>query len=496
MRKPLLGLVFLWISSYLQAQVGIGTATPHSSAQLEIVSSNKGLLIPRMSQAERMAISSPAQGLLVYQTDATPGYYYYSGTLWLMLLGANNGWNLTGNAGTTSAHFVGTTDGQPLIFKSGNNVVGKLTPGGQSTAIGFLALKSITSGTENAAFGTGALEYNTSGNANTAVGDDALKMNGLASYNTALGANALYTNALGLNNVAVGYQTLFLNSSASHNTGLGSQALYQTQKEGNTGVGSAALYSNTNGTNNTAVGFNALFSNQTRGFNTAVGSSALVSNTIGEYSTALGAEALINNVSGSNNTALGAKANVATGNLTNATAIGYGAIVDASNKIQVGNSAVATIGGVVSWSTLSDGRFKDDIKEDVPGLAFIKSLRPVTYKLNRHRLGAHYQRNDSITRHSSSLESTTSNKRETGFIAQEVAKAAKAMGYTFSGIDEPTNDSALYGIRYADFVVPLVKAVQEQQAVIDALQQENKTYKDQLKALQERLEKLEAVIHK
>src|SRR5690606_28643855 len=65
------------------AQVGIGVEQPDPSAQLEIVSNGKGVLIPRLSAAQRPA--SPATGLLIYQTDNNPGFYYYSGSAWLRL---------------------------------------------------------------------------------------------------------------------------------------------------------------------------------------------------------------------------------------------------------------------------------------------------------------------------------------------------------------------------------------------------------------------------
>src|SRR5690242_6284904 len=61
---------------------GIGTTTPDASSLLEIKSTSKGILIPRMTQTQRNAITSPATGLLIYQTDKTPGFYYYSGTAW------------------------------------------------------------------------------------------------------------------------------------------------------------------------------------------------------------------------------------------------------------------------------------------------------------------------------------------------------------------------------------------------------------------------------
>jgi hypothetical protein len=58
---------------------GIGTTVPNNSAILEMVSTNKGVLVPRMTQLQRDAIASPATGLLIYQTDIIAGFYYYSG---------------------------------------------------------------------------------------------------------------------------------------------------------------------------------------------------------------------------------------------------------------------------------------------------------------------------------------------------------------------------------------------------------------------------------
>ncbi len=70
------------------AQVAIGTASPASSSLLHLESNSKGLLIPRMLSAQRTAISSPSNGLLIYQTDgAFPGFYYYDDTIteWQLL---------------------------------------------------------------------------------------------------------------------------------------------------------------------------------------------------------------------------------------------------------------------------------------------------------------------------------------------------------------------------------------------------------------------------
>ncbi len=78
-------LVAMFIVGNIQAQqnVGIGTTTPHASAALEISSNNKGVLIPRISFANRPAAA--AAGLLIYQTDIDSGFYYYNGSAWKYL---------------------------------------------------------------------------------------------------------------------------------------------------------------------------------------------------------------------------------------------------------------------------------------------------------------------------------------------------------------------------------------------------------------------------
>lgn len=78
--KTIVLAFFLLSSTCLMAQVGVGTTTPDASAQMDITSTNKGFLIPRMTLAQRNDISSPASGLLVYQTDDAVGFYYNQGS--------------------------------------------------------------------------------------------------------------------------------------------------------------------------------------------------------------------------------------------------------------------------------------------------------------------------------------------------------------------------------------------------------------------------------
>lgn len=91
----------------------------------------------------------------------------------------------------------------------------------------------------------------------------------------------------------------------------------------------------------------------------------------------------------------------------------------------------------------------------------------------------------------------------TGFIAQEVEAAAKEAGYNFSGVTAPKNSTDLYGVSYSQFVVPLVKGMQEQQAVIEQQkeeikqqEQENKKQEQEIKILKKRMETIEKMILK
>lgn len=95
--------------------VGVGTNSPHSSAALDVSSTSKGMLVPRMTSAQRSAISSPANGLLVFDTD-TGSFWFYNNSSWSNLVGGagNSGWTLSGNHLTnTNTGFVGIGTSNP-----------------------------------------------------------------------------------------------------------------------------------------------------------------------------------------------------------------------------------------------------------------------------------------------------------------------------------------------------------------------------------------------
>ena len=238
------------------------------------------------------------------------------------------------------------------------------------------------------------------------------------------------------------------------------------------------MHNNSTGDYNTAYGKNALYSNTAGHENTAIGEAALQTNN-GTRNTAIGSNAGAGVVGNNSTTFLGAFSNNNIYGIpySNSTAIGYQAIITASNQVRIGNASVTSIGGVVGWSVVSDGRFKMNMREDVKGLEFILKLRPVTYNLDLAAINKILHVPDSL-----SLKDQKANEkiRYTGFVAQEVEKAAQETGFDFSGLEKPKTANDNYALKYAEFVVPLVKAMQEQQALILQLKKELELLKSKL----------------
>ncbi|NHM05874.1 tail fiber domain-containing protein [Flavobacterium sp. CYK-4] len=247
---------------------------------------------------------------------------------------------------------------------------------------------------------------------------------------------------------------------------------------------------------NTFIGTVSGENTSTGNANVAVGHNSLNDNTIGFGNTAIGTNALNVNVDGNNNTGLGRGANLSTTNLSNATAIGFNSTVNASNKIRLGNTAITVIEGQVAYTNPSDARFKFDVKENVPGLDFIKKLKPVTYHFDTKKFDEHLNKNRNKSEVAEEDFSKSTAIVRTGFLAQEVEKICNDLGYNFDGLHIPdaNNPTDNYGIAYSQFIMPIVKAVQEQQVIIENQKAELtqlKSQLDQLKSLEQRLEALE-----
>lgn len=500
----------LIVQQPLQAQnVGINAtgAIPDASAILDISSADKGLLIPRVALSSTTS-NAPvgagiATGLMVYNTatagvspnNVLPGFYYWEGTKWIAFGGqGGKDWGLNGNAGTTAANYIGTTDATELHFRTNNTNRVRLSTNGQietlntgssvfigegagdsdnltnnrNSFVGYESGFSNTNGYDNVAVGHHSLRSNVIGRLNVALGYNALDV-GTGNLNVAVGGNALGSSTTGSVNVAVGNNALAANTTAFYNVA----------------IGSSAMNSNTTGTQNLAAGNFAMYRSVSGDHNTAIGARCFFNAVSSDYNTALGSQSLYWNTTGQQNTALGAYAFFSGAAYSNSTAIGYNASITASNQVRIGNASVTSIGGYANWSNLSDGRFKINVQETVPGLAFIKKLRPVTYHLDMEAIAAFQNLPDSIP----FIEdgSPKSGSLQTGFIAQEVEVAAKSLGFAFSGVDAPESEEDFYALRYAEFVVPLVKSVQELSAQNNTLETKLEEQAAMIKALQQQL---------
>ena len=246
------------------------------------------------------------------------------------------------------------------------------------------------------------------------------------------------------------------------------------------------MYYNYDGSENTAIGHQSLYLNDLGNGNTANGYQSLSNNENGDYNTGIGYKAGDNGESNFNCTFLGYDADHSVvASVTNSMALGASSRVTASNQIRLGNSGISSIGGYESWSNLSDGRFKKEINEDVKGLEFITKLRPVTYHLDVQKLNKFIHQNDTTGYNGNAILAKEAIVRS-GFIAQEVEAAANKIGYDFSGVDKPQSELDHYGLRYAEFVVPLVKGMQEQQVEIENLKKQNDLLIKRLEALEKR----------
>jgi hypothetical protein len=537
-------MIMLFLShAALYAQVGINTTSPN--AQLDILASNPatpsntdGILIPRVASFPSTNPTADQQGMLVFLTTTvgvrTPGFYHWDfPTLSWVTIDSNKNWKITGNSGTnTDEHFIGTTDLTALRFRVNNINAGKIesiqspnssgnvalgvftmqnnTVGSYNVALGLNALRENTTGSDNVAIGNSALGENTFGGGNLAIGTEALKFNRTGNFNIALGYDSMHRNTTGSNNVGIGFSNLYWNSGESqYNIAHGYRNLYMNEGDNNIGMGFSNLRNNGIGSNNIAIGKENLVSNDTGDNNIGLGVEALYDNRDGNNNIGIGYRALRHNTStnniavgadalrlianGVNNTAMGIGAGLnLTAGVNNAITLGYnsGFATTVSNHVNIGNASTQWIGGQVAWGTYSDERIKDNIKEDVPGLAFIKALRPVTYNLNikrQHEI-ANLGKADESGEWKEKYD--IEKDRQTGFLAQEVAAAAQRLNYDFNGVYTPKEGKGLYAISYSSFVMPLIKAVQEQDAEIQQLKQQLKKYENletRLKQLEERI---------
>ncbi len=365
--KKLLFFILLDSVSYgtYAQNVGIGTITPAASAQLDITSTTKGLLIPRMTKTQKNTIVSPVTGLLVYQTGPdSSGFHYYTGSSWLWLEPiSTNAWKTTGNTGTdTAVNFIGTKDNMPIRFKQNNTWLGqwdlntsnyfigqntgqRVTSGNHLVGIGDSVLLLTTTGGNNIGIGLHSLRNNTSGNLNIGIGVNTIRNISTGNRNTVVGNNAAQQIVSGFDNTAIGYSSMSsTGTSITGNTALGSQTMLDMQGNNNVAIGLQSLFSTTTANEIIAIGYQALYNGTSGDRNIAIGERAMYNgNPSGSNNVALGAVALFNLSSGSSNIGIGVGA---AGSLTSGSsniAVGPNALessITGNNNVAIGQYAL------------------------------------------------------------------------------------------------------------------------------------------------------------
>ncbi|MEM1097019.1 MAG: tail fiber domain-containing protein [Bacteroidota bacterium] len=387
--------------------------------------------------------------------------------------------NTTGYENTYVGHQAGKTGESLCEDFQDNDLFGT---GFRNTGVGNLALSDVMSGFRNTAVGSGSLQDLTTGDRNTALGDSAGTDISDGRYNTMLGQaagavteHASFNTFVGAwaggdnnrtnntddanRNTYVGYYAGYTNREGEDNVGMGHNADFSSQgsnsgNDRNVFIGAESLIDGSNLTrgrdDNVIVGYG------TRAAADGVVALGYEADVAGASGIAIGSLADLDNAggvvigteavgTGTNGIAVGAESAVSA---ENGIAIGEEVSVSAENEVTIGNSDMEAIGGIVNWTATSDARLKTDVREDVPGLSFVTQLRPVRY---RFASGGGVD----------GAPSGKSAQWQTGFLAQEVESAAEAVGFGFSGVVAPVAGRAHYGLRYAEFVVPLTRAVQE-----------------------------------
>jgi Repeat of unknown function (DUF5907) len=301
---------------------------------------------------------------------------------------------------------------------------------------------------------------------------------GTKTFSSDISANGVLVgkgNGNGDSNVAIG--TNLGTGTGYRNTGVGAGALQNfsgTSFGNNTGIGFANMQGLTTGYGNTSLGGETLASVANNDNNTAIGNQTL-RNAVSSNNTALGAAAGNGVTSGSENTFLGSQADTSSGTNSNATAIGYGAVVSASNTIQLGNSNVTlvnTSGAITSAAAVTGTQLISTVATGTAPLV-VTSTTPVA-NLNIGGNAATVTTNANLTGDVTSLGNATTigaNKVVTGMIANANVTDAKLdkANIPLSGFGAATADVALGGKKITDVADPTAAQDVATKSYVDGL---------------------------
>ena len=510
----------------LSQNIGIGTNTPDSSAILDLASVSQGLLVPRMTTAERQAITNPADGLFVFDTD-TGSFHFFQNNEWFNMA---QPLLLSDQDGDTSIEVERTADEDKIHFKVGGHTLhsiirtangrGRLevSDGLSNTFMGEFAGQSNT-GFGNTFIGAGAGKDNTSGGANTFIGGSGGD-NTTGSLNTFLGNSAGARTTTGSQNNFFGQEAGFFNNFGHSNNYMGYRAGKNSNGSNNVMIGDSAGV-RVNGNGNVFIGKQAGSHggdvNETRNNRLYIQNSLSTSPLIyGEFDNQLlvtyGQLSVGTSVPGTQDFTIfdqdgtgGAFIRMFTNSADqNDVLLGFndsnnGFLIrtvsnhdikfqtnGASTRMVVKNDGDVGIGtqnpshklhvnGVArstqsTWETSSDKRVKKNIQDIGSAGAIISKIRPVTFEWK-----------DEYKDSQEGLDSFNY-----GFIAQEIEKVIPE---AVSIQTEQVGDETIEDFRTLNVgpVLPiLVKAVKEQQEEIEILKKQNKLLMEKMDALLKR----------
>ena len=362
----ILAVVVINLSNAVHAQVSINTSgnSADASSMLDISSNSKGLLIPRMTFAERgdIDLSTSPTALMIYQTNNSPGFYYYDGSSWIAIQGGNDSdWTVSGNdmySAISGNVGIGVTNPETILeieseepYLTLHNITNETTFGGRESEIRF---KGVRSGT-NYTLGILKFCYNGSGG-NDEKARFEIKVNSHIDGNalpTMFSIDENYGIAMGSINNASGNSSVAM---GSHTVSSNDASIAMGSYTNAAGVSSVAMGSRSEATGDysTAMG---RYTDATGRFSTAMGHS---SKAIGDTSTAMGknteassyastAMGSYSKASGLSSTAMGCRTE-ASG--TYSIAMGYRTTAPSYAETSIGRwNTIYTPASTVAWNT-------------------------------------------------------------------------------------------------------------------------------------------------
>ena len=278
----------------------------------------------------------------------------------------------------------------------------------------------------------------------------------------------LHSHATWFGTEALGDATTAASGGAMDCVAVGYKALKEATGSWNTAIGEYAGFGITSGTNNVCVGSAAGqgAGSQGGGWNVAVGSSAFTSHSSGDYNVCIGNFAGSHVSTGDNNIMIGYRAGMA--------ASPAGVVSTASHIICLGDDQITNLYCNDTSISSSDGRDKADVEDFTGGLDWIEAMRPVTYQWDKRSWYKEFDEDGNIISENDPDGTHKKDKKNIGFIAQEVLEIEKSHGFANDKTDMLTinlnEDDTAYGMKYERLVPILVNAIKELLAKVKALE--------------------------